>query len=235
MYTKRYLSSYTVNGQVRRGCNVDKRGQKYVTLLICSTGMQDRGLHVNSWNPKDVAKCTDGEGNWLADEVIDTLPEETFDNFEKVTVPLDGIYNRLDNNQLVIGKDERPVEYTTMTVGVIWSERWDYLFVDGKPFINPVTGMFDKYPISDPATGRPKRFYDQGWSPEERVASMIEGGFYIKATTPATSVLQPNPAQQAASPAQQAAAAALAAAQQAAQAQQPAGVTVQQGAPQPTM
>ena len=136
-------------------------------------------MRVTSFNPKDISKCSDGEGNWLADEVIDALAEEHIDNFDKVAVDLDGIYYR----------------------------------IDGKPFINPVTGAFDKYPVCDAATGRPKRFYDQGWSPEERVASMIEAGFYVKANISAQPVAQPNPAQTAApTPAQAAAQAAQAAA-----------------------
>lgn len=213
MYTKKYLSSYLQNGTRVQGCRTAKNGQKFVTLLICSEATQDRGVRVTSFNPKDIAKCSDGEGNWLADEVIDALAEEHVDNFDKVAVDLDGIYYRIDNGNYVIDeKTGRPAEYTQMKVAVMWSEKWDFLFVDGKPFINPVTGAFDKYPVCDAATGRPKRFYDQGWSPEERVASMIEAGFYVKANTVASQpVAQPNP-QQPANPAQQAAQAAQAAA-----------------------
>lgn len=184
MYTKKYLSSYSVGNTVKKGCDVARNGQRYVTLLICSSQMQDRGVRVVSFNPKDIAKCSDGEGHWLPNETIDGFPEETVDNFDKVVVDLDGIYNRIDNGNIVIDeKTNRPAEYTSVKVGVMWTEKWDYLFVDGKPFINPVTGAFDRYPINDPATGRPKRFYDQGWSPEERIASLIEAGFYVKATT----------------------------------------------------
>ena len=214
MYTKKYLASYLQNGTRVQGCRTAKNGQKFVTLLICSEATQDRGVRVTSFNPKDIAKCSDGEGNWLADEVIDALAEEHVDNFDKVAVDLDGVYYRIDNGNYVIDeKTGRPAEYTQMKVAVMWSEKWDFLFVDGKPFINPVTGAFDKYPVCDAATGRPKRFYDQGWSPEERVASMIEAGFYVKANIQAQPVAQPNPAQAAApTPAQAAAQAAQAAA-----------------------
>lgn len=215
MYTKKYLSSYSVGNTNKSGCGVAKNGQKYVTLLICSQMMQDRGVRVVSFNPKDIAKCSDGQGAWLPAETIDALAEEQIENFDKVEWDLDGVYNRIDNGNIVIDeKTGRPAEFTKIKVAVMWSEKWDYLFVDGKPFINPVTGAFDRYPINDPATGRPKRFYDQGWSPEERVASLIEAGFFVKkkdapsssTTAPAT---QLTPEQIAA---QQAAAAAAAAA-----------------------
>jgi hypothetical protein len=181
MYTKKFI-----------GANVATNGQKYAQLLITSEAVQDRGTKVTSFNPKDVAKVCDGEGNFLPQEVIDNLAEETIENFDKVVVPLDGIYNRISEGRLVLDKANRPAQYTTITVACMWSYKYDYLFVDGKPFINPVTGSFDKYPVVDPATNRPKRFYDQGWSPEERVASMIEAGFYVKANA-ATQVNQPNP------------------------------------------
>lgn len=213
MYTKKYLSSYSVGNAVKQGCTVAKNGQKYVTLLICSEATQDRGVRVTSFNPKDIAKCQDGEGNWLPAETIDALAEEPVENFDKVTVDLDGIYYRVDGQNYVIDpKTQRPQEYTQMKVAVMWTEKREYLFVDGKPFINPVTGTFDKYPICDPATGRPKRFYDQGWSPEERVASMIEAGFYVKANVAAQPVAQPTAATvQPATPAAQVAAAQAAA------------------------
>ena len=214
MYTKKYLSSYNVGNVSKSGCAVAKNGQQYVTLLICSEATQDRGVRVTSFNPKDISKCQDGDGNWLPAETIDALAEEPVENFDKVTVDLDGIYYRVDGNSYVLDqKTNRPQEYTQMKVAVMWTEKREYLFVDGKPFINPVTGTFDKYPICDPATGRPKRFYDQGWSPEERVASMIEAGFYVKANTAAQPVAQPTAAPaQPASPAQAAAQAAQAAA-----------------------
>lgn len=216
MYTKKYLSSYSVGNTTKSGCGVAKNGQKYVTLLICSQMMQDRGVRVVSFNPKDIAKCSDGQGAWLPSETIDALAEETVENFDKVEWDLDGIYNRIDNGNIVIDeKTGRPAEFTKIKVAVMWSEKWDYLFVDGKPFINPVTGAFDRYPINDPATGRPKRFYDQGWSPEERVASLIEAGFFVKAGASAASSSTAAPAPQLTPEqiaAQQAAAAAAAAA-----------------------
>lgn len=187
MYTKKFVGIHTSN----------KNGAKYVSLLVFSEAAQDRGTRVTSFNPKDIAKCTDGEGNYLPQEVIDALAEEQIENFDKVTVDLDGVYNRMNEGSIVIDeKTGRPAEYTKMTVAVMYSFKYDYLFVDGKPFINPVTGSFDKYPIIDSATGRPKRFYDQGWSPEERVASMIEAGFYVKANTPSTQTVVNQPNQQ---------------------------------------
>lgn len=228
MYTKRFISSYISNGVIKKGVGVTQRGTKYVTLLIVSDATNDTGTHVTSFNPKDVARCQDSDGNWLADEVINSLPEEKIENFEKIQVDFDGIYNRVENGKVVIDKKtNRPAEYTSTKVAVMWSIHWDYLYVNGQPVLTPsATGVYEfkPFPVPDPQTGRPKRFYDQGWSPEERLASLIEAGFYIKATTTSsatsTSTTVP-PATK--TPEQIAAEAQLAAAQTAAQAaaQQP--------------
>lgn len=189
MYTKRYLAMKKAEGN----------NNLYASVSL--TGHGEKSV-VASFDPEDVIALlrtneakfqylTNGkvsDEDILTQEEIAAIPPQNVNNFGKVTYKFtDGLYYYNFNGKLQVDAAGNPIPHDSVKVSCIWDHRmavervkengvWVTRlnpFDGGRPVISEVL---------DQLTGQPIRDYRVGWSPQERVASMIKAGWLLPAT-----------------------------------------------------
>lgn len=201
MYTKRYLALKRAgNKTAADGSKTTTGGNLYASVSL--TGHGEKSV-VASFDPEDIiallrtteakfAYLTNGQvsnDDMLTQEEIAALPPQSVNNFGKVTYKFtdNKLYYYNFNGNLQKDSAGNPIPHDSVKVSCIWDHRmavervkengvWVTRlnpFDGGKPVVSEVL---------DQLTGQPIRDYRVGWSPQERVASMIKAQWLIPAT-----------------------------------------------------